>query len=168
MIRPVMPDDLQYLFQINMQSTPGVSDETWSDFQAIVELSTAFVATGEDNQPRGFITLVAPGEAGYASPNLRWFEARQAATGHRIIYVDRIAISPLYRGQKIGEALYRAAFDAFAGYDEVGCEVNTKPNNPGSHRFHMALGFERVGKQRFEQTHKAVAYYVKPLAIRQA
>ncbi len=164
MIRYAEPDDFWALYQINTQSTPGVSDETWPDFQDIVKLATTFVAIAENNRPSGFITLVAPGEVQYKSPNLRWFEARQAETGHRIIYVDRIAISPHRRGQKIGEALYQAAFAAFSGHDEIGCEVNTRPNNPGSHRFHTALGFKQVGEQCFDTTQKSVAYYAKPLS----
>jgi predicted GNAT superfamily acetyltransferase len=106
-------------------------------------------------QPVGFLNLVPPGTAAYTSDNLRWFEAR----GGNVNYVDRIAIGARARGQRIGEALYQAAFAACAGrYDAIGCEVNHLPPNPGSLRFHKRLGFEEVGGRAFVPGEKEVMY----------
>lgn len=110
----------------------------------------------------GFINLIEPGTMAYASANLRWFEAWLKVYPQRLIYVDRIALHPDARRKRYGKLLYQAAFDAFDGYESIGCEVNTLPDNPGSHHFHKQMGFKRVGDQTFTPE-KAVAYYVRQL-----
>jgi hypothetical protein len=50
------------------------------------------------------------------------------------------------------------------GHDEIGCEVNTAPPNPGSQRFHTRLGFVGIGEQIFEAGSKSVRYYSRPLS----
>ena len=154
-IRAYTPADLPALHAINEQGVPGVSRETPESLGKWVSLSECMVAVGEDGRPVGFLNLVPPGTAAYTSPNLRWFEAR----GGNVNYVDRIAIDAAARGQRIGEALYEAAFAACAGrYDGIGCEVNRLPPNPGSLRFHKRLGFEEVGAQAFVPGEKEVIY----------
>ena len=80
-----------------------------------------------------------------------------------MIYVDRIALLSKWRGMGLGEALYQAAFSHFSGLDEIGCEINILPPNPGSHRFHQRLGFHQIGEQTFLEGEKSVAYYVRTL-----
>ena len=88
------------------------------------------------------------------------FEAR----GSHVNYVDRIAIDTSARRQRIGEALYEAAFAACAGrYEAIGCEVNRLPPNPGSLRFHKRLGFVEVGSQAFVPGEKEVIYLERGL-----
>ena len=152
--------ELSRLHEINMASTPGVSEETVDALAEIISLSTCIVAEGDDGLAAGFITLLPPGTLAYESPNLRWFEIWLEGRTERLIYVDRIALHPDARGQRLGEALYGEARKQFADHDLIGCEVNTKPNNEGSHRFHPRLGFEQVGEQAFSEV-KAVAYYVR-------
>ena len=142
---------------------PGVSAETPSDLATWIGLSTCFVATDDDDAPLGFLTLLPTGTRDYPSANLRWFEDYAARTNKSVIYVDRIALLPEARGNGLGEALYRSAFEHFSGVDEIGCEVNIEPPNPGSHRFHQRLGFERVGARSFQEGAKSVAYYVRHL-----
>jgi predicted GNAT superfamily acetyltransferase len=159
-IRAYAPSDLPALHAINEQGVPGVSRETPEDLARWVSLSECLVAEGEDGQLVGFLNLVPPGTAAYTSPNLRWFEAR----GGNVNYVDRIAIDADARGQRIGEALYQAAFAACAGrYDAIGCEVNRLPPNPGSLRFHKRLGFAEVGSQAFVPGIKEVIYLERAL-----
>lgn len=162
-VRNYRESDLSDLHAINVASVPGVGAATRDELAEIIALSTCFVATELVDAPLGFITLLPPGVQAYDSPNLRWFETYVANKKTSLIYVDRIALSPNARGQKLGEALYRTAFEHFADCDEIGCEVNTAPPNPGSHRFHQRLGFSKVGDQVFQPGAKSVAYYVRPL-----
>nr|WP_070960263.1 GNAT family N-acetyltransferase [Hyphomonas sp. Mor2] len=162
-IRRYRDSDLPILHAANQASVPGVSSETLDDLGRWIDVSTCFVAAGETDEPLGFLTLIEPGTDAYPSANLRWFEDYQSRTGRSVIYVDRIALLPEARGQSLGEALYRAAFKHFEGRDEMGCEVNTAPPNPGSHRFHQRLGFKQVGARSFEHDTKSVAYYVRAL-----
>ena len=159
-IRAYAPADLPALHAINEQGVPGVSRETPEDLGRWLSLSECFVAVDEAGAPVGFLNLVPPGTAAYTSPNLRWFEAR----GGRVNYVDRVAIDAAARGQRIGEALYEAAFAACAGrYEAIGCEVNRLPPNPGSLRFHKRLGFAEVGGQAFVPGEKEVIYLERAL-----
>ncbi len=162
-IRPYRPSDLPILHAANVASEPGVGSATEAELGAWIDLSTCFVATNDQDEPLGFITLIPTGEQRYDSLNLRWFEAYQARTGKRVIYVDRIALRPEARGQGLGEALYEAAFSTFSNHDEMVCEVNTRPPNDGSHRFHQRLGFVEVGQATYEPGEKAVMFYARTL-----
>lgn len=162
-IRRFQGSDLAVLHTANQASVPGVSPETETDLRKWIDLSVCFVATTPDDHPLGFLTLIEPGTDDYPSANLRWFESYGARTSKSVIYVDRIALLPEARSQRLGEALYEAAFEHFKDRDEIGCEVNIEPPNPGSHRFHQRLGFERVGERAFEAGTKSVAYYVRRL-----
>lgn len=163
-VRTFQPDDLATLHDINQASTPGVSSESPGSLLNRINLSTALVAVDGHDRPVGFMTLIEPGTMAYGSENLRWFEAYCDRTGRSLIYVDRIAIAPERRGEAIGEQLYKAAFEAFATCDEIGCEINTNPPNPGSARFHERLGFRQVGEGAYGIKATEVAYYVRDLA----
>lgn len=161
-IRTYQSTDFSRLYEINQASVPGVGTETEQSLATWFELSTCLVAEHE-GAPTGFITLMELGQLAYDSPNMRWFEAYAERTGKSLIYVDRIALAPETRGMRIGEALYLAAFEAFASFDEIGCEVNILPPNPGSHRFHQRLGFEAVGDASYVPGEKAVRFYARAL-----
>lgn len=162
-IRPYRSDDFPTLFAANEASVPGVGAETESSLAKWIALSTCLVATHRGDQPLGFITVMELDQPEYDSPNMRWFEAYAGETGKSIVYVDRIALLPEARGQRLGEALYAAAFTQFADRDEMGCEVNTLPDNPGSHRFHKRLGFNQVGEAVYRPGEKAVRFYTRAL-----
>lgn len=162
-IRLFQPSDLEVLYSANQASVPGVGTETLESLAKWIELSTCFVATDQTGGPCGFITLIPTGTLDYPSANLRWFEDYSVRTGASLIYVDRIALSPELRGQGLGEALYHTAIEHFGHLDEIGCEVNVEPPNPGSHRFHRRLGFRQVAERAFANGTKSVAYYVRRL-----
>ena len=163
-IRPYRPADLPALYAINQASTPGVGHEdSAAGLARWINIATCLVAADARDTPIGFMTLIPPGTLAYDSENLRWFERYQIGRPQSLIYVDRIALAEQARGRGLGEALYRAAFEAFKDTDEIGCEVNTAPPNPGSHRFHQRLGFEQVGTRSYDGGAKSVAYYTRPL-----
>ena len=162
-IRAYRSEDFALVFAANEASVPGVGKESEASLARWIALSTCFVATDETDQALGFLTVMALGQMDYDSPNMRWFESYVAETGKHLVYVDRIALLPEARGQNLGEALYRAAFEHFKTADEIGCEVNTLPPNPGSHRFHTRLGFQQVGETTYVPGEKAVAFYTRAL-----
>ena len=162
-IRSFQSKDLGPLYAINQAGVPGVGHAaTEEDLGALISMGTCLVAINDDRIPIGFINLVAPGTTAYESDNLRWIEdwiSREKVSAH---YVDRIAIGETARGQGIGEALYRAAFEAAKPNAFLCCEVNTAPDNPGSHRFHQRLGFNPIGDHRYRADY-AVRFYNRPL-----
>ena len=93
--------------------------------------------------------------------NLIWLRQHLS----NFFYIDRIIIGTAAQGQKLGRKLYDdiADFARARGHSHLACEVNTVPDNPGSHRFHLRFGFEPIGERDFPDDNKSVRYYAKAL-----
>jgi len=97
----------------------------------------------------------------YDHKNLQWLRARF----DNFYYIDRIIIHANAQGKGLGQALY-ADFEAEArrkGLPRLVCEVNTKPNNPGSHAFHENLGFQALADVDYPDYNATLRYYEKSL-----
>jgi predicted GNAT superfamily acetyltransferase len=91
----------------------------------------------------GFCIVLPPGTE-YTSVNYRWFCERYDS----FVYLDRVAVDEAARGAGIGAALYAEVERRAAGTAELfTLEVNLRPRNDGSLRFHDRLGFVEVGQQ---------------------
>ncbi|MEM6899589.1 MAG: GNAT family N-acetyltransferase [Pseudomonadota bacterium] len=157
-IRPYRHDDLASLHAINVASEPGVGAVTKDRLAEIISMGRCDVAVDESGAALGFV-LLHPPNAEYDGSNFHWFADRYES----FVYVDRIAVTPAARGQKIGDQLYTYAFSTFTGDALlIGCEVNSVPPNPASLRFHKRLGFEEVGAHSFAPDY-AVTYLAKKL-----
>lgn len=158
-IRELTDADVLDVATINDASVPGVTPADETEIARLVAFAEHAVVAVDDTDERvlGFLIAMRSGVA-YESENYRWFMNR----GTDFLYVDRIAIADGHRGAGIGGALYRELFRLAEeqGRAEVTCEVNTKPPNPRSMRFHERLGFEKVG----ELVTKGGAYEVALLA----
>lgn len=146
-LRPIRPDDIPALTALNAEAAPAVNVISEEELAELVAGSALALAV-DDGAPAGLLIALPPGLE-YASENYRWFSQRAADAGTGFLYVDRIVVAPRLRGAGIGRRLYEAVFAAAAGQDrdEVLCEVNLQPPNPGSMRFHLGLGFAEVGRQ---------------------
>jgi len=93
--------------------------------------------------------------------NLAWLKSRLES----FFYIDRIMIERAAQGQGLGQRLYAdvAKFARARGYSWLASEVNTRPDNPASHAFHLRDGFISLGEQDFTNKGKAVRYYAKAL-----
>lgn len=93
--------------------------------------------------------------------NLAWLKTRLEG----FFYIDRVIIDRASQGQGVGRQLYAdvAQYAKSKGYVWLACEVNTVPDNPGSHAFHVSEGFKPLGEQAFPDSSKAVRYYAKAL-----
>jgi len=80
-------------------------------------------------------------------------------------YIERVIISRQAQGQGLGQSLYKDVerFARSQGFKHLACEVNTKPNNPGSHLFHERLGFNALADVDYPNYNAALRYYEKPL-----
>ena len=159
-IRRFSREDLDALHLINEASVPGVGTLTRDRLAALVADSAAtLVAVDTHEKPTGFVLVMLEG-LGYESLNYRWLSERY----DRFAYVDRIAVAEAARGRRIGEALYAAAIEAFAGHRPfLLAEVNLEPPNPGSLRFHKRLGFREVGERWEADRSKGVVYLERTL-----
>lgn len=81
-------------------------------------------------------------------------------------YIDRIIIDASAQGKGYGRRLYNdvEAFARAQGHEVLACEVNTRPDNPGSHAFHVNLGFQVIGDVDYPEYAAALRYYQKPLS----
>ncbi|NLA37098.1 MAG: GNAT family N-acetyltransferase [Actinobacteria bacterium] len=142
LIRDLEPADLSAATRINNDNVPAVS-EADEDKMAhlLAESSIALAAVEpEDETLLGFCIVMEPG-ADYGSSNYRWFCERY----DDFIYLDRVAVDEGARGAGIGAALYREVQDR-TGKALFTLEVNLRPRNDGSLRFHAREGFTEVGQ----------------------
>ncbi len=103
-----------------------------------------------------------PHDADYPDhKNLIWLN-RHASN---FFYIDRIIVDTSAQGLGYGKLLYQdvEAFARQSGYSHIACEVNTKPNNPTSHAFHLAMDYVAIGDQDYPDYDAAVRYYKKAI-----
>lgn len=160
-VRDWQAGDLAVLHSINEGAVPGVGQLTRVGLDDLVERQSAATLVAEDagGRAQGFVLVMREG-LDYASLNYRWLSERY----ERFAYVDRIAVDEAARGQGIGEVLYGAVIERFAGERPVLlAEVNLEPPNPGSLRFHERLGFRAVGERWAADHAKGVVYLERQL-----
>lgn len=148
------------MLALNNGALPAVSALDGEGLVALVEeCSHAIVAVAGDGSVGGFCITFRRG-ASYESVNYRWFSERYDA----FEYLDRIVVAPSERGSGIGAAIYSELERRIAGaVPWLLCEVNVKPLNAGSLRFHRRIGFAEVGQQDTDAGAKRVSLLAKPL-----
>ncbi|MCB9745183.1 MAG: GNAT family N-acetyltransferase [Alphaproteobacteria bacterium] len=151
-IRVATPRDLPRVLELNAAAVPATSEISLAELEALAGWAFRLsVAVDAEDRPQGFLLTLGSGQP-YQSLNYQWFSARYT----RFAYMDRVVVDAAWRSRGVGGALY-ADLDAHA---EPGlpflCEVNLKPPNPASLRFHERLGFRPVGEQDTEGGKKRV------------
>ncbi len=159
-IRDWQVSDLAALHTINQGAVPGVGSLTREALDRLVrDVSAATLVAVVAGKPVGFVLCMLEG-LDYASPNYKWISARY----DRFAYVDRVAVAEDQRGNRVGEALYSAVFERFAGEREILlAEVNLAPPNPGSLRFHKRQDFQECGERWEIEGEKGVVYLAREL-----
>jgi hypothetical protein len=161
-IRRACPADIPHLLRLNNASVPFVNALEEARMEHFLKVCTFFqAAVNEENVPIGFLSAMEP-ETVYDSLNFLWFKERYP----EFLYIDRVTVDSSYKRRGIGRALY-AELIAFAQehYPYLACEVNTKPRNEASLRFHEGLGFSAVGTLGDEDGGgKVVSMLLKPLS----
>ena len=158
-IRDVSPPDLDEVLDLNEASVPHVSRISISEMRWFCDNAHYFRIAVLDDALAGFLIGLRPG-LDYASPNYRWFCSNYPDFG----YVDRVAVATSARRSGVASALY-ADFEAVltGEVDVMTCEVNIRPANESSMRYHELHGFVRVGSQETEGGQKEVALLEKRL-----
>ena len=149
-IRALQISDSSLIWEINEQGLPGTGKVTEQEILDLLNYSSLSIGLYDSNSLLGFVICLPPKTA-YGSLNYLWFNERY----DDFLYVDRIAVSTANRNQKIGSKLYQAVIDAASKLGvPVTAEVNLRPPNPDSVRFHQRHGFTEIGQ--FEHGQKAV------------
>ena len=141
-IRTIQPSDFSKVLEINNSNVPAVSELTLEKLHYLVEHSLHTLVV-EHHSICGFCITFAP-NAPYDSVNYQWFQDSYSD----FVYLDRIAFDPEAQGRGFGKLLYSYIETSMSteAPSPLCCEVNTQPPNPGSLRFHQAIGFEEVGR----------------------
>ena len=148
-VRNLEITDLARVLEINNANTPGVSELTMAELQTDLRNSLhALAIDNEHGEVCAFCITFAP-DAPDAGDNHRWFAERYES----FVYLDRIAIDSNHQNRGLGVQLYQSVENMMLQSSEhsmLCCEVNLKPPNPGSLRFHHRIGFTEVGQQSFD------------------
>lgn len=162
-VRDAIDADLEAVHALNEGAVPHVNSIPVKQLRWFREHAFYFrIAENEsesDGLPQAFLVALTP-EADYASPNFAWFVRRRTD----FVYIDRVVVSPTARRRGLARRLYEdVALAAGDRATSLTCEVNLRPSNEGSLRFHAGLGFAEVGRQETEGGAKEVALMEKPL-----
>lgn len=155
-VRELRITDLEVVWSINQENVPAVGEETLADLSKIHDQSTIALVAEVSDQIVGFCMVLLPG-ADYGSPNYEFFCERL----DNFIYLDRVAVTENFQGMGIGSALYREV-EMRADAEWFALEVNTKPRNEGSLRFHAREGFVQM-EELETRPGKTVSLMVKKL-----
>ncbi len=159
-LRDWNPGDLISIAHINEAEIPHVSLVTAEELRKLADQAFYFrVAESKTGEIAGFV-LALNETASYASLNFQWFKARYP----RFTYIDRIVVAALYQGLGVGRLFYEDLESiAKAVSPLLTCEVNLRPPNDASLRFHQKFGFRQAGVQDTEGGKKTVALLIKDL-----
>ena len=150
---------LPEILKLNNEAQPAVSEISLSELEYFFETAIFFPSAMVDNILAGFLIVLGT-RADYDSMNYQWFMKRYDS----FTYIDRIVVAPKFQGHGIGNKLYQDLIQFSRGkVPRITCEVNLKPRNEGSLRFHRRLGFKEVGIQDTEGGKKTVSLMEKRL-----
>ncbi len=157
-IKNVTPDDFVDVLQLNEDSLPHLSRIDTDEVQWFADNAAYFRVLRADECLAGFLIGLRPGTS-YASPNYCWF----CDNYDDFAYIDRVAVADWARRRGIADSFYQDFAQSQSGVAVMTCEVNIRPPNSGSMRFHERQGFTRVGSQVIDDGEKEVALMEKRL-----
>jgi len=160
-IRDVRPRDLDEVLCLNEEVVPAVNSVPLEMMQWFAKNAAYFRVASkdhrednlEDNRLAAFLIGMRPGTT-YQSLNYRWFCDHY----DDFAYIDRVAVAGHARRNGLATILYDDFRQSVpADVSVMTCEVNLRPPNETSMRFHERYGFEQVGSQATEGGDKKVA-----------
>jgi predicted GNAT superfamily acetyltransferase len=151
--------DLDLVLALNEASVPHVNSIDLSQMRWFATNAYYFRIARVDGRFAGFLIGLRPGLE-YGSENYRWFCDNYPDFG----YVDRVAVDASARRLGVASRLYDDFAEKLHGHvDCMTCEVNIRPSNESSMRYHEIHGFVQVASQETEGGAKKVALMEKKL-----
>lgn len=160
-IGDVEPSDLVTVLALNESEVPHLGDVDLDRMQWFAAHAAYFRVAKTSGQLAAFLIGMRAGTS-YASPNYRWFCEHY----DDFAYIDRVAVRESARRHGLASRLYTDfAANLPDAIDIMTCEVNIRPLNEESMRFHTRLGFQRVGSLTSDNGAKEVALLAKNLRL---
>lgn len=156
-VRKVDSVNVSTIHSMNEHALPHVNSMPLDYFHAQVDSDSYFRAVYAGGRPVAFLLAMSEA-ADYDSLNFLWFR------GHydRFVYIDRVVVDPSHRRHGHGLALYKDLTEWSAGRTpRLACEVNIRPPNEPSMRFHRGQDFIPVGTQDTDGGRKTVSLMVR-------
>jgi predicted GNAT superfamily acetyltransferase len=158
-ITDVTTTDLVAVLALNESEVPHLGKVNIEQMHWFASNAAYFRVAKSDERLAAFLVGLRP-DTDYASLNYRWFCDRY----EDFAYIDRVAVAAFARRHGLASRLY----DDFAAsmpdsVKSMTCEVNVRPPNDDSMRFHTRLGFREVGTQVIENGSKEVALLLREL-----
>ena len=158
-IKDIRDSDLDTVLSLNEHAVPHVNSIDLAQMQWFAANAHYFRVAWLDDLLAGFLIGLRPG-LDYGSDNYRWFCTNYVDFG----YVDRVVVSPDARRRGVGSQLYDDYAARLRGFVPfMTCEVNIRPPNESSMRYHELHGFVRIETQETEGGSKEVALLEKRL-----
>ena len=163
-LRDVAKADLETVHTLNERALPHVNRVSVEWLRQLTRNAPYFRLATREETVLGFL-LGMTHETDYDSMNFQWFRERYP----KFAYIDRIVVAEEARGRGVGQLLYEDICTFGRSFAPVlACEVNIRPPNESSLRFHERFGFEPVGQQDTEGGTKTVRLMTLPLATVEA
>jgi hypothetical protein len=155
-IKPSTETDLPHILELNKAAIPAVNLLSESEIRKLFSQAEYFHTLWLNQVVIGFLIALGPGTI-YNSPNYRWFELHY----DQFLYIDRIVIDSSHQGLGYGRMFYDNLRKSVGHqFPKIACEVNLRPKNETSLRFHRRYGFRQVGIQETEGGAKQVSLMV--------
>ena len=152
----IIEDDIPVVTDLNQKFLPAVGLLGIENMNHFLIISSYFKIIKVNENLVGFMIGLLPG-VDYESVNYKWFSDNYSS----FTYVDRIVIAKKYQNRGLGNLFYDDFKNSFKNQaDLICCEVNIRPQNKQSMRFHKNYGFKEVGRQNVENNKKTVSYMV--------
>jgi hypothetical protein len=155
-IRSMTASDIEAVWAINQENIPAVGEETVEVLADLLSMSLFSLVVEAEKVVVGFCMILGP-QTQYQSPNYLYFCERYAD----FIYLDRVAVTSAFQGLGLGAAMYREV-ERLSQSTLFALEVNTKPRNEGSLRFHTREGFVMLEEVE-TRPGKMVGFMIKEL-----
>lgn len=158
-IRPFAIHDVPAVLELNNANVPELNELDAAEVTRLAGIADAALTAEVNGAFAGFCWVLSPGKP-YGSLNYGWFSRHYTD----FVYLDRIAVLPEYRRFGIGRAFYAELVARFTGvWSMIACEVNIRPYNERSLKFHHSIGFREVGQQETDGGNKTVSLLSLPL-----
>ena len=147
---------LDSIYTLNQKNTPEVGSLTNEEhLKKLLSQSNILLCAFNQSSLIGFMVCMFEGSK-YQSENYLFFSNQLS----QFIYIDRIAIDLPFRQKGLGTKFYSELERIRDNRSVICCEVNSKPLNEPSIRFHKKNEFEVCGEKEFEDGH-SVTYFKK-------